>query len=483
MPEFFKHAIVMLSGAVLGQAIPLIISPILTRLYTPTEFGVFSSVVALAGILSVIVTLRFDLAVVLPHDRRDAANLIGLALLSSIGMCVGVWLIMVLLHPWLSALQMFHSLGAWWHAVPILALLIAVQQTFAFFANREKKYKAIASANVALQGLAAVIGIGIGYFFASKDGWINGLVIARVSGYALGVVFLYRALRLLWREYRPLISRQGMGNAAVAYRRFPCFNVPYSLAGVFSREFMVLALTSSSQLQAAGHYGFARLILNAPINFLTAALSQVFYREAAINVDTAGFRRFVLRLMLVFAAGLTPMFALAGCWAEAGFAYLFGEGWRESGVFAAMLMPIALLSVFTSWPERIFEVRDRQHWALMIQVGFDMSSVIGVIYVLQFFHNVTAAIAVYVAVQLLYQLVYLYAVFRLVGLGGGRYAGVIGVIAVSAIVILAMSCGLRYAFPKEGERFIIECFLASLFSVAGALLASRWITARFKGVE
>lgn len=482
MPEFFKHAMVMLSGAVFAQAIPLLVSPILTRLYTPTQFGVFSSVVALAGILSVIVSLRFDLAIVLPRERRDAANLAALALVAAVGLCLFMWLAGLAFYPWFSHLGMFKGLGIWWHAVPLLTLLIALQQVWQFFANREKKYKAIAAGNVILQITVAIVGIGLGLAMSGVPA-LNGLVIARLCGFAIGVALLYGSLRLLWRQYRPLVSVPGMREAAVTYRRFPFFNVPYSLAGVFSREFLVLALTSAGQLQAAGLYGFARLLLNAPINFLTAALSQVFYREAATNADTPAFRTFVLRLMAVFAVGLPPVFALAGCWAEYGFGLIFGEKWVQSGFYAAILMPIALLSVLTSWPERIFEVRNRQHWALTIQLSFDLASVLAVVLILHGGHGVTLAVLTYVGIQIAYQLVYLFAVFRLVGLTIRQYAAIVMSIIAGASAALLLHQMTRLGFLTSIHRLIIEGLWVGLLSSAGAWFAYRRIGARFKGVE
>lgn len=481
MADFFKHAMVMLSGAVLAQAIPIAISPILTRLYTPSQFGVFSSVVALAGILSVIASLRFDLAVVLPKEREDAANLVALALVSAAIFCGSVWLIVFGFYPFFSRLQIFNSLGVWWNAVPILAFFIAFQQLLAFFANREKQYKAIAFGNVALQSMAAVTGIGIGLLLADKS-WLNGLVVARLCGFAAAGLLLFLSLRHFWLQYRPFVSWRMMRATTVAYRKFPYFNVPYSLAGVFSREFLVLAFTAASQLQAAGHYGFARLILNAPINFLTAALSQVFYREAATNADTLQFRRFVFRLMLLFSVGLTPIFALAGWWAEPGFSFLFGSEWAQSGVFAAMLMPIALLSVFTSWPERIFEVKHRQHWALIIQLCFDLTSVTCVVLMLRWNYDVVPTIAVYVAIQILYQLIYLLAVFHLVGLNIRQYAGVLAIVISGAFFVTGAHSVLQDIFPEHLVRLIIEGFFVLLLSGGGVLLAHRWRTMHFKGV-
>lgn len=474
MTVFFRHAFVMLSGSVVAQAVPLLVMPILTRLYTPADFGVYSSLVAIAGIVSIVSCLRFDLAIVLPQENRDAANLAMLATFAAL--VLNVVLVLVLSF-WFNSLAihlpMLKTLGGWAYVAPLLALLIALQQILSFFANREKLYRLIAISNITLQITAAILAISIGYFFAGHQ--INGLSLARVAGVLVAVFFLYTLLRRVWSGYRPLVSRAGMQEALVRYRQFPLFNVPYSLTGVFSREFIVLVLTSFGLLQVAGHYGLARTILNAPINFMTAALSQVFYREAAENLHTSAFRSMTLKLMFVLAAGLAPLFAIGFLWSEEIFTILFGRGWYEAGRFAALLMPLAMLSLFTSWPERIFEVCQKQKLALFIQLTFDSVSIAAVIWLLRINKPALFVVSVYVVVQLVYQLVYLYYVFRLAELGTKKYFMLLTFIAACFfLVVLIHFLNARIqAIPLA--RFSIESTFAVIAALSGFIILRKHV--------
>lgn len=466
MTDFFRHAFVMFSGSVVAQAIPLLVMPVLTRLYSPSDFGVYSSLVALAGIISIISCLRFDLAIVLPKEKRDAANLVALSVFAALAInAIIVLLLLLWLDPLSHVFPMLKTLGAWSYIVPFLALLIALQQILSFFANREKLYRLIAISNIALQIAAAIIAISIGYFSVSNQ--VDGLPFARVTGVMIAVVFLCGMQRPVWAEYRPLVSRAGMQEALVRYRQFPLFNVPYSLTGVFSREFIVLALTSFGLLQVAGHYGLARTILNAPINFMTAALSQVFYREAAENLHTPAFRSMTLKLMFVLAAGLAPLFAVGFLWSEEIFTIMFGAGWREAGRFAALLMPLAMLSLFTSWPERIFEVCLKQKLALFIQLTFDSISIATVVWMLRINKPALLVVSVYVAVQLVYQLVYLYYVFQLAELGMKKYVTLLTLIAVCFFSIILIHYVDTKLFVSLLVRFSAESACAVIIALSG----------------
>jgi O-antigen/teichoic acid export membrane protein len=466
MPEFFRHVLTMLTGSVIAQAIPFAVSPILTRLYSPEEFGVFSSVLALAGILSVATTFRFELAVILPKRDEDAAALVRLALIVAFVSTLGLLLLIPLLESLLAEPYWIRVIGAWIYVAPLLACFIALQQLASFFANRFSAYRVIAIGSVAQQGSAAAVAIlaGLGRFIA------NGLILSRIAGLAIGTAVIVWKMRERWPLLIARVTLREMRGKVHLYRQFPLFNAPYSLVGVFSKEFLVLAFTAFGQVEIAGFYGLARITLTAPINFLTASMSQVFYREASLNIDTEDFRRLIYRLMILLAIALVPFFGLAYCWSDEIFSFVFGTHWRRAGVFAAYLMPLAILSLFTSWPERIFEVRRKQSWALGMQVTFDVVAVILVLALLSGMSIPERVLGGYVAVQICYHLSYLAVVFRLVGLSNKKYFILLSTcMGLGSLVLVVHELSLA-AFPLVTPRLIIETGFALGISLGGVIL-------------
>ena len=78
--HFAKNVAILFSGTAIAQAIPIAVSPILTRLYSPDDFGLLAIYSACIMVLSVIATARFELAIALPDKVTDAANLFILTL-------------------------------------------------------------------------------------------------------------------------------------------------------------------------------------------------------------------------------------------------------------------------------------------------------------------------------------------------------------------------------------------------------------------
>src|SRR5579859_7537402 len=77
---FLKDVSIMLTGAAGGQAVSLLLSPLLTRLYSPQEFGTLSVFSAIIAILSVVAALRYELALPLAKSDEDAVNLMAVCL-------------------------------------------------------------------------------------------------------------------------------------------------------------------------------------------------------------------------------------------------------------------------------------------------------------------------------------------------------------------------------------------------------------------
>ena len=55
---FVRNVVTLMTGTAIAQAIPILISPILTRLYTPNEFGILALYMAVVSVVAIIVTGR-----------------------------------------------------------------------------------------------------------------------------------------------------------------------------------------------------------------------------------------------------------------------------------------------------------------------------------------------------------------------------------------------------------------------------------------
>ena len=72
--EFTKNVLTLSIGTTLAQALPIAVSPILTRIYSPDDFGILALFISISLIFGSIANLRYELAVVLPERDEDAIS-------------------------------------------------------------------------------------------------------------------------------------------------------------------------------------------------------------------------------------------------------------------------------------------------------------------------------------------------------------------------------------------------------------------------
>ena len=78
--DFIKHVFTLISGTAIAQLIPIILSPFLRRWISLEDYALFEVFFRLISILSIVVALRYPMAVVLPKDDKEANNVVGAAL-------------------------------------------------------------------------------------------------------------------------------------------------------------------------------------------------------------------------------------------------------------------------------------------------------------------------------------------------------------------------------------------------------------------
>ena len=66
-------------GTGVAQLLPLLMMPILTRLYSEEEFGVYSTFLAYSAVLIVAVSARYQVAILLPKQDEDALKVFKLS--------------------------------------------------------------------------------------------------------------------------------------------------------------------------------------------------------------------------------------------------------------------------------------------------------------------------------------------------------------------------------------------------------------------
>ncbi|MCG3143551.1 MAG: hypothetical protein HONDAALG_00900 [Gammaproteobacteria bacterium] len=451
------------AGTAVAQAIPLAAGPLLTRLYDPYEFGLMTSTVALALLLSVVATARYELAIVLPESDRDARALAGAAAILASVVCVAAMALIALAEIVAPAMAGSSRLGPWIAAVPAIAWLMACGQIGNCIANRTRDYPRMAGAAIVQQAVAAAVACLLGVVSAP----FNGLIVGRIAGHATYAAAFLQRLRGLIVERTRSWTLAECREAARRYRQFPQYNLPYSLVGSFSRDFIVLALTYRHYVEAAGMYGVARMVVSAPVFFVSSTLTQVFFREASERIGTPAFAALVARLLRTVAFAGAPFMAWLAYWGPELFGGIFGAGWQPAGAYAAALCVPASLHLLSSWTTRTFEVCQQQRMSFQLQMASDALSVIVVLGLLLAGRPPMDAVIGFVVCQVAYHVVCLSLILGLLETGRAVLWRILA--SVLGMWIVAWLAGAGVAAVLDGPAAILV-HLAFAVAIAATML-------------
>ncbi|AQX16743.1 hypothetical protein BKM78_13125 [Tessaracoccus sp. T2.5-30] len=341
----------LMSGTAIAQLLPILMSPVVTRLYSPAEIGVYTVFMAFTSGIATIAAWRYDLAIVLPKQDRDARALVRLAMILGAFTCLGIGVILfvvaeqvsdVMGMPELEGLLAFSGLTAW--ATSQAAILN-------YWSNRQKSYRLMSTTRIGLS--------------ATMQGAQVGLGIAGVGTSALIVsTFLgqmYASIRLYFANRKEIFGRprSSMKAMARAHRKLPLLNGPTALMDAARLQGTTVLIGAFFSAGAIGQYGQAWKLLQGPAALINSSLSQVFFQKMAVT-PPGGMLPLVRRAVVRSAAiGAVP-FGLIFLLAPPLFPVIFGSRWALAGEIGAALVPWLYVNFVTSPLSMLFIVARRQ---------------------------------------------------------------------------------------------------------------------------
>ncbi len=365
--EFARHVLTLATGTGMAQVLPLAVLPVLSRLYTEVQFGLLNLFLSIVSILGIVATGRYELAIMLPEENEEAAQVLGLSIGLSVLLSLLLLVLVTVFNAQICALLGSEEIGPWLYLVPVLLVANAVYQSFNYWFNRRKQYQRLAKNRVLRSGLTEVGKVALGFQKLTAGGLILGTVI----GQAVVTVLFLRIGKREDGELFAKIDRAGMMRAARRYRNFPLFTVPAEAINDISKRMPVFVLTSAFGKAATGQFGMAQMVLGGPIGILGGAVADVFKQQASEQFNREGNCRALwistFRRLLLLGV---PLFAVLYWVAPVAFAFVLGEKWRLAGEMARALTPMYFMSLLAGPLSRTLYIAEKQKLDLAWQIAF-----------------------------------------------------------------------------------------------------------------
>jgi O-antigen/teichoic acid export membrane protein len=334
--EFFKNVATLISGTTIAQAFSVIIYIFLSRIYTEEDFGVFGLYMNILNITIIFSTAKYELAILLPKNDRDAVNLLGLSGLISTGVSLLLMVLVLLLNEHICRWLGSEEISTWLYFIPLSTLLVGLFTSFRNYSNREKRYRLIAGANIGQSLSNSLLKLGLGLLIVGATGLIFGVIFGQLIGF---MVFLVAHLRVNTQK-TGWIRAGEMKTLAARYSLFPRYNLWQGLINNLSGALPVFIFSSYFSTAIAGFYTFGYMILYRPVSLVANAFYQVMFQRF---VEKQHQNVPILPEVLLFIRRTTQVllipFIVVGIFAPEIFGFIFGQNWVEAGKYAQIILP------------------------------------------------------------------------------------------------------------------------------------------------
>lgn len=351
---FARETATLLGGNLLAQVIALLAYLVLARIYTPENYALFNIFYSYIEVLIIISTCKYELAIVVAKDSKEAAAVARFALRMNSLVSLVLLTAALVLYLANSLPGNYAELGAIALLVPPMVWLVGSSRVYSGLYNRVRRYQIISASLVTNSTLGAVLKI----LFGSMGMHSAGLPLGTVLGQAVANLVLRLRMRSL---NMPATHRIDRREAARQHRNFPFFVATKDFMNSLSANLPFLWLAFYFDRTEVGLFGLALVFTFRPINLLCSAFERVLYARTAEKVRLGlpighSIRRFLLWVNLVS----LPAFSLLWWVAEPLFVLLFGDQWTGCGVYVRALIPwmyLALSSTSLMFVSNVFSTQ------------------------------------------------------------------------------------------------------------------------------
>ena len=367
----------MSSAPVLTQCLSYLTMPIISRIFSPSMFGVFNLYTSIVDPLGSISTLGYHQAIILPKQEKDADRLFFLSILLGLILCFLLIAVLFILKFFQIKIANFDSIQPFLWLIPISVFLHTLSVILSSWNQRHAHFIFIAISKI-LSTLVNKVSLLIFGFIgmASGEFLIIGLLLGSIT------LVLIQGFNFLRKAYFSFtnIKVLYLKNLLSKYKNFPLYVMTSDLLFRITNSLVIIFMVYFFSDEIAGLYGMALMIAGVPSILIGSAIGEVFYQRASIEKKNKDNNHAYLKLFNVLTTISILSFSFLSIISEEVFEFLLGESWLIAGQYAKILcFSNGLSFIFFPFSSSLFRVYDKQQNMFISQcllIIFSLASIV-----------------------------------------------------------------------------------------------------------
>ncbi|HCY7747434.1 TPA: type 8 capsular polysaccharide synthesis protein Cap8K [Staphylococcus aureus] len=356
--KFIGDSFLMILSSGIAQVILIITTPIITRLYSPTEFGEFTIFSNIAMILIPIINARYDLLIVNTKNDRSAN------ILSQISFLISLLILLILIPIFAISAWLYPNFILDFIFIIIMLFLVSLTNIFTNYLNKERKYKVLSLINVFRAGSMALLQIIFGLLALGSLGLIIGFSLSYIAGITLG----YKTFK---KHFNIVRDKEETKALFLENKNQLVYSTPSILLNSLSFSVVVFFIGILYTNTEVGIYGMAIRVLGIPVTIISLGLSKIFMQQANdYYIEYGNFRNLLLKFSSVLVIVSIILYVPLYLFSEELVNILLGHSWVDAITVIKIVIPLFVIRLIVSTVSLSVIVLQKQQLELILQALF-----------------------------------------------------------------------------------------------------------------
>lgn len=367
----------LLTGTIFAQALSILISPILTRVFPPESYGMYAVYTSITNVLVVVSCLRYELSINLPKSDRDASNLFFLCLTIVIGMSLSCMVVLLLVGDiLLKLLKALPLLSIIW-LIPFSVFLSGTFLALNQWNTRSARFMRLSVSSIIASLVSSACFLGFGLAGHTGSMW---MILASIAGTFTSTAVLGMQI---WRDdasvFKESISIRRMKDGAQRYKKFLLYGTWAALLNTISWQMPAFIFAGFFSSAVVGYYALSYKMIKLPMQFVGGSIAKVFYQRASKAKNNNELTVLVENVFeSLVAIGLLPFLMLSIIGKDA-FAIVFGQQWSEAGLYIQIMSLWAFFWFISSPMSTLYGILEKQGEGLLLQIVIFLTRLISLL--------------------------------------------------------------------------------------------------------
>ncbi|CAC6789865.1 polysaccharide biosynthesis family protein [Staphylococcus aureus] len=356
--KFIGDSFLMILSSGIAQVILIITTPIITRLYSPTEFGEFTIFSNIAMILIPIINARYDLLIVNTKNDRSAN------ILSQISFLISLLILLILMPIFAISAWLYPNFILDFIFIIIMLFLVSLTNIFTNYLNKERKYKVLSLINVFRAGSMALLQIIFGLLALGSLGLIIGFSLSYIAGITLG----YKTFK---KHFNIVRDKEETKALFLENKNQLVYSTPSILLNSLSFSVVVFFIGILYTNTEVGIYGMAIRVLGIPVTIISLGLSKIFMQQANdYYIEYGNFRNLLLKFSSILVIVSIILYVPLYLFSEELVNILLGHSWVDAITVIKIVIPLFVIRLIVSTVSLSVIVLQKQQLELILQALF-----------------------------------------------------------------------------------------------------------------